>query len=277
MKTDHIEKIGQSVIQHGKLNNRIYLMKYDPIDRNNIMGKLNLLARENGYTKIFAKIPASAQPFFVQNNFEQEAFIPTFFQNKEAVFFMSKFFDPTRKITPEAATQTLEKLLSESMETEQANLFPGFKLKEAELKDCEEMVQLYGQVFKSYPFPIMNAEYIQKTMSEGMVRYFTVRDQKKLIGLSSAEIDINNKNAEMTDFAVLPAYRGKKLAGILLNAMETEMKKLQFKTLYTIARLNSLGMNKTFLKQGYLYAGLLKNNTNISGKIENMCVYYKTL
>jgi hypothetical protein len=36
-------------------------------------------------------------------------------------------------------------------------------------------------------------------------------------------------------------------------------------------------MNITFAKNGYEYAGTLKNNTNISGNIESMNVWYKHL
>jgi hypothetical protein len=59
--------------------------------------------------------------------------------------------------------------------------------------------------------------------------------------------------------------------------MEKRMRKAGIKTPFTIARLNSLAMNKTFLKLHYTYAGTLVKNTNIAGKIESMNVYYKHL
>jgi hypothetical protein len=36
-------------------------------------------------------------------------------------------------------------------------------------------------------------------------------------------------------------------------------------------------MNAVFRNKRYLYAGLLKNNTQISGQIESMAVWYKPL
>jgi hypothetical protein len=59
--------------------------------------------------------------------------------------------------------------------------------------------------------------------------------------------------------------------------MEREMKRLGMLTTYTIARALSPGMNITFAKMGYNYAGTLKNNCNISGCIESMNVWYKIL
>ena len=56
-----------------------------------------------------------------------------------------------------------------------------------------------------------------------------------------------------------------------------EMKDKDIKMAYTIARAVSYGMNITFCKRGYTFAGTLINNTNISGGIENMNVWYKAL
>ena len=81
----------------------------------------------------------------------------------------------------------------------------------------------------------------------------------------------------MTDFATSKKYLGNSLSVLLLGTMEKEMKKQGIKTLYTIARLNSIPMNKTFLRFNYTYSGTLVNNTNIAGQIESMNVYYKHL
>ena len=129
-------------------------------------------------------------------------------------------------------------------------------------------------MFESYPFPIHNPRYILKTMEED-VQYFGAEKDGKLAALSSAEIDFRGENAEMTDFATHLSHTGNNLSSLLLRAMEKEMKKQEITTLYTIARLNSIPMNKTFLQNDYQYSGTLIKNTNIAGKIESMNVLYK--
>jgi hypothetical protein len=62
-----------------------------------------------------------------------------------------------------------------------------------------------------------------------------------------------------------------------LHRMEQDMKQRGYLTSYTIARSRSVGMNITFAKLEYIYAGTLINNTNISGQIESMNVWYKHL
>lgn len=138
------------------------------------------------------------------------------------------------------------------------------------------MQEVYKKVFQTYPFPIHDTSYLFKTMNNN-VDYFCIENDKKIIALSSAEKDENNAYAEMTDFATLPDWRGHGFALILLNKMERSMKKQGITTTFTIARSASPGMNITFAKAGYDYAGRLKNNTNISGKIESMNIWYKKL
>ena len=53
---DVTEKLSRSLIQHGADSDRIYLMKLDPEDGQEIIPELEILAKEKGYSKIFAKI-----------------------------------------------------------------------------------------------------------------------------------------------------------------------------------------------------------------------------
>ena len=109
------------------------------------------------------------------------------------------------------------------------------------------------------------------------VDYFGVERYGGLIALSAAEIDESAQNVEMTDFATLPEWRGNGMGVQLLLHMEKEIQLKGIKTAYTIARAKSIGINITFSKLGYAYGGRLKNNTNISGNIESMNVWYKTI
>jgi putative beta-lysine N-acetyltransferase len=111
-------------------------------------------------------------------------------------------------------------------------------------------------------------------MRENVI-YFGVLKGDEPVGLSSIEQDEKNAAAEMTDFAVLPSHRGAGVAYHLLEQMEHTIPSLGIKTMFTIARARSTGMNVTFAKNGYSFAGTLINNTNISGRIESMNVWYK--
>jgi putative beta-lysine N-acetyltransferase len=90
-------------------------------------------------------------------------------------------------------------------------------------------------------------------------------------------MDVGNSNVEMTDFATLPDHRGRGYSYYLLKKMEEKMHEMGIITAYTIARARSYGMNTVFSRSSYSYAGTLVNNTNISGSIESMNIWYKRL
>ncbi|MCF8224339.1 MAG: putative beta-lysine N-acetyltransferase [Bacteroidales bacterium] len=275
---DKIEKIGnKSIIQHGEHNKRIYLIKLDESDADTITSYLNKLARENSYTKIFCKVPAWSAPLFYADGYILEAFIPRFYNGYTGVCFMSKFLNSDRLLGMESDNmRVFSQLLRQFHYGSITKSSPpaGLNIRKLGHQDTEAITGIYSEVFKSYPFPIHDQDYIRRTMDDN-VWYFGVEDEGKLVALSSTETDMEGKNAEMTDFATLPQARGKKLSVALLDVMEDRMAGQGIVTFYTIARLNSLPMNKTFLSKGYRYAGTLINNTNIAGDIESMNVLYK--
>lgn len=276
---DKIEKTENgSVIQHGKLNDRVYLIKLAKKDVLNIFEILNTLVQKNNYSKIFCKVSIEVAPLFLSNGYCTEAIIPKFYNNRKDAFLVSKFIDSKRSMRHDNEQFSKLSLLlqNEQKQITKTEIPSIFSFNNLNPVDAEEIAIIYKKVFDSYPFPIFDSSYIRSSMKDN-VQYFGVRFKGELIALSSAEIDDKGQNAEMTDFATLPAFRGNKLSTFLLENMEFEMKRKGISTLYTIARLNSTAMNKTFLNLQYNFAGTLINNTNISGKIESMNVYYKHL
>ena len=142
--------------------------------------------------------------------------------------------------------------------------------------DARSLANLYRETFQVYPFPIFDEEYLKSTMAKN-IDYFGVFTDGKLVAASSAEKDLEHRNAEMTDFATRSDYRGNNLSYHLLIEMEREMINQKIQTLYTIARAESIGMNVTFVKGHYEYGGTLINNTFIGKGIESMNVWYKHL
>lgn len=284
---DVIEKVGNSLIQHGKLNDRVYLMKLSKEDFPAILGKLEDLVLTHKYTKVFAKVPDWTEAEFIANGYKKEAFIPRFYNGSEDVYFLGKYFSQERmepvnsQKLKEVLTVAKEKGLtsekSERGETDKKlELKKEFQFKVAEPSDVFKMAEVYAKVFKTYPFPIDDPKYILKTMQENVI-YFSIWQENELVALASSEMDIKADNVEMTDFATSPEYTGRGFAKYLLQEMEGEMKKRGIKTAYTIARALSFGMNITFATLGYQYSGTLINNTNIAGDLESMNIWYKFL
>lgn len=275
---DKTISIGKSIINHGKYNNRIYLMKLSKKDYPQIIDEISYLAGMDGYSKVFAKVPAYAREGFEQKGYIVEATIPRFYNGIEEALFMSKFIDDNRGISDndDLIDKVLDISINKKNEGIMIELPKGYTFKMCDKTDAKDMSEIYKIVFKTYPFPIHNPDYIKSTMEENIL-YFGIYYNEQLISVASSEMDKKSQNVEMTDFATLPDFRGNGFAAFLLDKMEDEMKDMGIITAYTIARSISFGMNITFSKLGYTYGGTLINNTNISGDIESMNVWYKYL
>lgn len=275
---DAMKTIGSSLVQHGFGNDRVYLIKLHPDDAPEIAGWLDELASSRGYSKIFAKVPGWGADRFLAAGYQTEAAIPCFYPEGDPAFFMSRYFNAerSRERQPQLVREVLAAAAAQRPAAVPAPLPPGFSVRPAGEADAVEMAELYSAVFASYPFPIDNPAFLRASMGESTV-YFGVWQDGNLVALSSAEMDYQSGSAEMTDFATLPGCRGQGLALHLLQQMEGAMQESGIRSLFTIARAYSFGMNITFARNGYHFGGTLTNNTNISGSLESMNVWHKQL
>ena len=270
---DKIETIEGSVVQHGHHNGRIYLMHLNSQDTGSLILKLDRMAIEQGYGKIFAKIPATCWKAFKSAGYTKEAVVPGFYKGKIDGLFIAKFFSAERQ---EARNPTC---------VNQIENIPGRNHRDdlttpppvaCTPSNAEALSKIYRQVFESYPVPIHQPEYLKRMMGNN-VCYFCIHVKKKIAAVAAAEIEPANKTSEMTDFATLPEYRGRGFAEKLLGRLDDEARCHGVKTAYTIARADSYGMNRAFKKKEYRYAGRLTQNSQIGGRIRSMTVWYKHL
>lgn len=278
MMTDTLTTFGQSKIQHGKHSDRVYLMHLVTADLPGIIPHLDELAMTQNYSKIFAKIPAAAEGAFLSSGYTVEASIPNFYRGEETALFLGKYFSPERQEEkhPESVAEALELAHQKAEPGAQHTLDAALRCRQMLPTETTLMAALYRQVFATYPFPIHDEAYLRQTMAEDVI-YFGIWEGDELIALTSAEMDRQGENAEMTDFATRPDCQGRGLANYLLAQAEAAAAQCGIKTAYTIARSYSPGMNITFARNGYTYSGTLTHNTQISGTLESMNVWHKSL
>lgn len=276
MTQDRIKTIGRSRVQHGPLSDRVYLMHLAPGEAQAVIAAMHELAQAEGYTKLFAKIPGRSAAVFTDAGFEIEARIPDFYANGDAALFVSRFRCEERRRPSDAKRiqKVLEAALRKTGDGIRRPLPDDCNLVFMSAHHAEQMANLYSRVFESYPFPILDPDYIRCTMDENF-RYFGIFHKATLIALASAERI--ESGVEMTDFATAPEHRRASLAAHLLAAMEADARQHGVKTAFTIARAVSYGINIMFARTGYAFGGTLVNNTNISGRVQSMNIWYKPL
>ncbi len=78
----------------------------------------------------------------------------------------------------------------------------GYNIIKCSINHIPQLSRIYREVFSSYPFPVCEEEYLEKTMNEN-VDYYAVEKDGEIVAVSSAEKDIEHGNAEMTDLQLL--------------------------------------------------------------------------
>lgn len=279
LPADRIEKLGRSIIHHGPLNRRVYLMKLDRGDLPRIVPRLLNLANRHHYGKILAKVPERAAAVFRQQGFVCEARIPAFFDDGDDACFLAMFPDAARRTERHRreVERTRRRIAAVAPKAGSGRSRSGPAVRICRPEDVAAMRDLYRQVFESYPFPIYDRQYLAKTMGAN-VRYYAARDRhSRMVALAAGEMDLENRTVEMTDFAVLPPWRRRGISSHLLGCMEDDMRRRGMRIAFTIARSRSPGINIVFRRCGYRQGGLLINNTHIAGAIESMWVWHKRL
>ncbi|NLJ77017.1 MAG: putative beta-lysine N-acetyltransferase [Peptococcaceae bacterium] len=235
-------------------------------------------ALAKGLDKIWLKSIAKWGKDLLATGMKLEASIPGFYKGKEEALVLARFLSNRRKTPSNSKGITLVEIISSNLtpETTKRDLPAGVSLKWAQQEHCQDLAGLFSKVFSTYPFPVFDPDYIRRTMNNG-TSYIMAWHNNKLVAASATELKREEKNAEMTDFATLPMWRGQGLANCLLDQMESRLKYKGYRCLYTIARSSSIGMNKVFAGAGYSFNGVLINNCNISGDFEDMHVWSKIL
>ena len=223
--------------------------------------------------KLIVKSRTENLDFFLTQGFLEEAQVQGYFSGYD-MHFVVKYFSPERKLSKK---WNEEQLIVKNLK----NLNEGLELKEpvyiqfASLVDSVDLAQLYAENFQVYPTPVSDPHYIQKTMGEGTI-YAYIREHGNIVSAASAETNRKYKNAELTDCATQKHAQGKGHMKKLLLALEEKLVGDGIKCLYTLARAESVGMNKAFFQLGYAYGGRLVNNCYIYSGIEDMNVWWKS-
>ncbi len=258
-------------------NSRVKLMEYRPQDLPLLSKRLVSMAEEQSLGKIIVYAHMGDVSTLQEQGFEVEGTIDGF-RDGDPVCMMARFVDQERAISVNAEEKDrivkMAKMASEKKPT--VDLPEGFDLRPAKPEDAPSLAQLYKEVFTSYPTPIDQPEEIERAM-EDEVYFSVVTHKEKIVSASSADVFPEQKVAEMTDCATLPAYRGKGLVSVLFSHLEERMRSRGIPNLFSLTRAVSVGMNVIAAKHGYCYRGRLVQNCHIAGQYEDMNIWVKTL
>ncbi|MGM9987946.1 MAG: putative beta-lysine N-acetyltransferase [Bacillaceae bacterium] len=234
--------------------------------------------KKENFKKVIVKGKEEDIHAFIRNGYTLEAIIPKYYRGSTAYFF-TMYTDIHRRESGHwiHEDEILHKIYETRKEKKELTLAEGLQMRLATMGDTNALATLYKQIFKIYPTPLDKEEYIVHTMEHDTLYVVIENEQGQIVSAASAEIDVENGNAELTNCATIPSYRQYGLMKILLAGLEDYLRERSIYCAYTIARALSYGMNAAFFDLNYTYRGRLTKNCYIYETIEDMNVWTKDL
>ncbi|WP_405412853.1 putative beta-lysine N-acetyltransferase [Maribacter sp. Asnod1-A12] len=279
-----IEKIDGALVYHGNMHKRIYFTEADNIDLDILLPKMHDLAKRQQYEKILGKAPEQEVNALQAKGFSVEAKIPGLYNGKIDGYFLAEYPNKKRYTNDEkslktiATVKTIAKAANNSHSDSHFEMPIDFNIKKLTAADFKSLEDLYHKAYKYHPHQIKDDTYFSK-LKELNHRFYGLFQNGELLVSTILCINEAESNMEIVDFITHPNYRGQNLSYFLVQEIIRQMGDYKCKTLYTMVRATSYGLNITFSKHGFLLAGTLKNNCMVLNTIESMNVWYlkKTL
>ena len=150
----------------------------------------------------------------------------------------------------------------------------GYHFRRLGIEDVPELGVLLRDAFPDYPIDIGDAALRENILTGSNLFGALVSSDGELAAVASAEIDRIERNAEMTDCVTHPDHRGNGLMAQLLWKLEEALHaETSITALYTLARAGEVGMNATFARLGYHFAGRMLNNCRMPTGWESMNIW----
>lgn len=232
--------------------------------------------RQHGLGKLIVQTREEDWQRLLRLGFQMEGTISSYRQGRP-VYFMSKFFGKKRQTSTAwmEEEEILEQVLLLKQPQKSRPLPPNAEVRVAATDDVRALVALFKQVFDTYPSPLTDPDYLRASMENDLFALVEMNGQ--VVSAAGAEIDRALGNAEMTNCATLPTHRRYGLMSHLFTTLEDELATQDIRSLFSIARAKSFGMNWVLRQHGYQYRGRLVNNCDICGGFEDMNLWAKEL
>lgn len=274
-----IENIDGALVYHGNMHNRIYFSEADNVNLDNLLQKMKDLAEMKRYEKILGKASEKGLNVLKSKGFIVEAKIPGLYNGSVDGYFLADYTNKQRHVNDEKIMKTIAtvKTIAEAANkpnTDSHFLMPeNLDIKELSSADFHLLEDLHQKAYKYHPHQIKDATYFSKLKDLNHQFYGLFQDGELLVSAILA-VNSSESNMEIVDFITHPNYRGQNLSYFLVQEIKQQMDDLKCKTVYTMVRATSYGLNITFSKHGFLLAGTLTNNCKVLDTMESMNVWY---
>jgi len=274
-----IENIEGALVYHGQMHNRIYFSEADNVDLGILLPKMKDLAKKKHYEKILGKASEGSMNLLKSNGFTVEAKIPGLYNGSIDGYFLAEYTNEKRHTNDEKSLKTIASVKTIALAANKPQTDAHFemptdlKIEKLTTSDFGKLEDLHKKAYKYHPNQIKDAAYFLK-LNELDHQFYGLFQNGELLVSAILSLNEQESNMEIVDFVTHPDYRGQNLSYFLVQDIKKLMDGLGCKTVYTMVRATSYGLNITFSKHGFILAGTLTNNCVVRDSLESMNVWY---
>lgn len=254
-------------------------IRSDDLERGSVRRLRDLVDRaaSTGIDKLIVYARGQDQLPWIRAGMIREGHIEGFFADREPAHLWAKFGGARDQSADEARHhEVVVGCLRKEVRTPPPET-PGYSYLRFAPQDVARFGPILRAAFPEYPSPLEDPILVEDIHSGARVFAGLLSESGEVAAVASAEVDAANGSAEMTDCVTAPAHRGHGLMAQLLWQLEAEVHDLRGITdLYTLARAGEVGMNSTFARLGYNFAGRLINNCRMPTGWESMNVWCRS-
>ena len=277
--TEKIETIDGALVYHGNMHNRIYFSETTNVDLGILLPKIKDLAKNKRYDKILSRASENRIEVLTSNGYTVEAKIPGLYNGTIDGYFLADYVNEERHQNDEKSLKTIASvktiaLAANKPETDSHFEMPtDLKIRKLTSEDFTELEELHKKAYKYHPNQIKDEAHFSNLSSLNHEFYGLFKNDEMVVSAILA-IHEEEANMEIVDFITHPDYRGQNLSYFLVQDIKNKMVEKRYKTIYTMVRSTSYGLNITFSKHGFILAGTLTNNCVVRDTMESMNVWY---
>ena len=274
-----IETIEGALVYHGNIHNRIYFSEAEKGDLDILLPKMKDLAKKQKYEKILSKAPESSMNLLKSNGFKVEAKIPGLYKGTIDGYFLADYVSKERHQNDEKSLKTIASVKAIALAANKPDTDSHFELpahleiEKLSSQDFDQLENLHKKAYKYHPNQIKDRAQFD-TLAALNHHFYGLFEDGKLLVSTILAIHKEEANVEIVDFVTHPDFRGQNLSYFLVQHLKGQINSLECKTIYTMVRATSYGLNITFSKHGFTLAGTLTNNCVVRDTMESMNVWY---
>jgi putative beta-lysine N-acetyltransferase len=277
--TETIETIDGALVYHGNMHNRIYFSETTNVDLGILLPKIKDLAKNKRYDKILSRASENRMQVLTSNGYTVEAKIPGLYNGTIDGYFLAEYVNEERHRNDEKSLKTIASvktiaLAANKPETDSHFEMPtDLNIRKLTSTDFTALEELHEKAYKYHPNQIKDVAHFSNLSSLNHEFYGLFKNNELVVSAILA-IHEEEANMEIVDFITHPDYRGQNLSYFLVQDIKKNMVEKSYKTIYTMVRSTSYGLNITFSKHGFILAGTLTNNCVVRDTMESMNVWY---